>query len=257
VTVELEWKQKLVADQVGGRSDSARPILQELDLKIDSLKKRKDGLPIAMKALDDAFTRLQHQVDAKKNAIGEIEKTQRQTQAAMDLNKDRLTRATSKLESVQNSQEFQAANKEIDQLKKLNSSLEEQIKKSKEDIESGNKDLTALDAQYAKVKGERDAQSAVLSGQSGQLDEEIAAFNVERKKYTTTIDSRVLAQYDRVRGARGGVAFVPAVGGRCSGCNMMVPPQLFNEIQRATAIQACPSCHRILFVPAQSKSDES
>jgi len=31
------------------------------------------------------------------------------------------------------------------------------------------------------------------------------------------------------------------------GCNMKIPPQLFNEVQRSEAIIVCPSCNRILY----------
>jgi predicted nucleic acid-binding Zn-ribbon protein len=84
--------------------------LQEIDLKIDSLKKNRGGMPAQLKALEEGVLKLKMSVDAKKKAIEDIEKSQRQTQAAQELNRDRLTRANSKLEAVGNSQEFQAAN---------------------------------------------------------------------------------------------------------------------------------------------------
>jgi hypothetical protein len=223
--------------------------LQELDLKIDAVKKRKDGLPVALKALNDSFNKLNAVVESKKAAIAEQEKLQRQTQAALDLNKDRLARANSKLEGVHNSHEFQAANKEIDQLKKMNLSLDEQMKKSKADQEAAAKELEGLNAQFETVRKDRDQQQSALDAQAGQYDAEIGALRTERNQHVAKVDRRVLAQYDRVRGARGGLGLVPAVGGRCTGCNMMVPPQLYNEVQKALAVQACPSCHRILFIP--------
>jgi predicted nucleic acid-binding Zn-ribbon protein len=223
--------------------------LQELDLKIDALKKKKGSIPAALKALEDSFNKTRQAVEAKKNAIGEIEKVQRQTKAALDLNNDRMTRANSKLEAVGNSQEYQAASKEIEQLKKLNLSLEEQMTKSAKDIEAGNQDLVGLNEAMIKAQGERDAQASALAGEGGKFDTEINALAAERDQYVSQVDKRILAQYDRVRVARGGLGLVPAVGGRCKGCNMMVPPQLYNEVQRGSNVQACPSCHRLLFVP--------
>ena len=125
--------------------------LQELDLKIDSIKKSETGLPVALKALDDALAKLKAGLDLKKSQVSELEKVQRQTQAALDLNQDRMSRSNSKLDGVQNTQEFQAANKEIDQLKKLNASLDEQTKKSVAEIELINKDLTVLEEQFIKL----------------------------------------------------------------------------------------------------------
>jgi predicted nucleic acid-binding Zn-ribbon protein len=61
-----------------------------------------------------------------------------------------------------------------------------------------------------------------------------------------TIRRDVLAKYDAIRRRRG-FAVVPAQRGVCMGCNMALPPQLFNTLQRGESIEYCPSCHRIVY----------
>jgi uncharacterized protein len=224
--------------------------IQELDLKVDELKKSKKSLPLTLKALDDSLSRQMAAVAAKQVAIIEIEKMQRQTQAAIELNKDRLERSSTRLEKVQNSHEFQAAQKELDQLRKLALQLQDQVKRSAVEHVTGNAELDALNTELAKVRDEREAHSSLLSGQGNKLDSEIGIFETDRSKLATQIDPRVLSQYNRIRVARGGVGLVLVVGGRCKGCNMMIPPQLYNEVQKAVSVQACPSCHRLLHVTA-------
>lgn len=223
--------------------------LQGIDLKIDALKKKRDALPASRKALEDALNKARLALDAKTGAITEFEKLDRQAQAAMDLNKDRVSRSNSKLEKVGNTQEFQAASRELEQLRKQALQLEEQIKKGRVEIESAQKDAGRLDEELAKVRSAHEAQAAELNSQLGKLESQISELMAERGKFTGGVEPRILAQYDRVRGARGGIGIVQASGGRCSGCNMMVPPQLYNEIQKGSQIHQCPSCHRFLFVP--------
>lgn len=223
--------------------------LQELDLKIQNLKKSQGELPLVLKSLDDAMAKVQNNINQKKSAIVELEKVKGQTSAALDLNRDRLTRSTSRLEAVQNSTEFQAVNKEVDQLKKLAGNLEEQSKKNTTDFDTLQKELNGFDEEYQKLKAERDVQAGHVSGQSSKFDAEISILVGERTQFTSLIDKRVLSQYDRVRVARGGLGIVPAIAGRCKGCNMVVPPQLYNQIQRGDDVHQCPSCHRILFIP--------
>lgn len=228
--------------------------LQELDLKIDSLKKKKGAHPATLKGLSETVVKAKATADAKRNAIAELEKNQRQTVAAMELNADRVTRANGKLEAVHNSQEFQAANKEIDQLKKAAATLDEQLKKINGDIDGAKRELVEFGALVEKAQSEHDGQASLFTDEGQRIDGEISALTTERGKYTGSVDPRILAQYDRVRGARAGLGIVPAVAGRCKGCNMVVPPQMYNEVQRCTAIQQCPSCHRILFMPQASAS---
>lgn len=231
--------------------------LQEIDLKIDSLKKNQSSLPGALKVLDDSLRKLKAQQEAKKALITEVEKTHRQTQAALELNRDRLTRSNQKLEGVHNSQEFQAANKEIEQLKKLNATLEEQSKKSALDQETLGKDAAALGEKIEAAQKELDAQSKILSTQDHQFKTDIGTLTSQRTQFSSHVETRILAQYDRVRVARSGIGIVPAVGGRCVGCNMMLPPQLFNEVQRGTQLHNCPSCHRLLYVPNSSATGQN
>jgi len=226
--------------------------LQELDLKIDSLTKNKNELPASIKAMDDSLGKAKHAYETRKAALGEIEKAQRQTQAAMDLNRDRMQRSSGKLEGVHNSQEFNAANKEIEQLKKQAASLEEQSKKYSQDLDAGNAELTQLQAKVDQLRSERDAKAAEVSGQGSNLDGQIQGLMQERSKFTPSVEKRILSQYDRIRQARGGLGIVPALGGRCKGCNMVLPPQQYNELQRGTALHQCPSCFRLLYIPAQS-----
>jgi predicted nucleic acid-binding Zn-ribbon protein len=231
--------------------------LQELDLKIDSLKKGQGSLPANLRLIDEALNKLKVSSDSKKNTISELEKAHRQTQAAMELNRERLTRSNSKMEAVHNSQEFQAASKEIEQLKKLNITLEEQDKKSTLELEAIQKELVSIGEQHDKLQADRKAQAAVLSGQENKFNNDIASLTTERTQYSTGVDPRTLAQYNRVRSQRAGIGIVPAIGGRCKGCNMMVPPQLYNELHRGTALHNCPSCHRILYVPSTGAAEKA
>jgi len=43
-------------------------------------------------------------------------------------------------------------------------------------------------------------------------------------------------------------ALVPVLPpGTCQGCNMNVPPQLYNTLRSTLGTDICPSCHRIIY----------
>lgn len=225
--------------------------LQEIDLKMDRLKGNRDALPALLKNLDEALARVMGTVQARQKALEEIEKSERQTQAAMELNKDRLTRSNQRLEQVANSHEYQAATRELEQLRKAMLSLEDQSKKTKTDAETLRQELTTLQADAEKLRAEREQQAGVVAGQARQFETDLGGLSAEREGFTSRVERRILAHYDRVRLARGGLGIVPTVGGRCKGCNMMIPPQQYILVQRGQELQSCPSCHRILFLPAE------
>ena len=55
-------------------------------------------------------------------------------------------------------------------------------------------------------------------------------------------------RYQLLLDRRGGVAVVEARNGACLGCNMHLPPQLFNSLYLAKEVQTCPHCNRLLYV---------
>ncbi len=223
--------------------------VQDLDLQIDALQKKSQSLPANLKSLDQASHRLALSLVGLEQKKEEWLKAKRQSQAALDLNQDRMSRANAKLEGVQNSQEFQSANKEIEQLKKLNLSLEEQAKKAQEEVDLLQEKLSVMTAERETIVQERASQLGVLSGQEQKFNSDIDSLQVGRKTILGGIELRILKQYEKVRAARSGIGIVPALQGRCQGCNMMVPPQQFNEIKKGVILHSCPSCHRFLFIP--------
>jgi hypothetical protein len=70
----------------------------------------------------------------------------------------------------------------------------------------------------------------------------------ERKLMMTRVRADLMRIYTMVFTRRGsGVA--ECVGGVCRGCNVTLPPQLFNQIVQSDKVYQCPSCQRLLLPP--------
>ena len=39
----------------------------------------------------------------------------------------------------------------------------------------------------------------------------------------------------------------PVIAGACQGCNMSLPPQMYNNLRVSLGTELCPSCHRIIY----------
>ena len=72
----------------------------------------------------------------------------------------------------------------------------------------------------------------------------------KRKKFDALVPGLkpdVRRRYEMIKVRRNGVAVVSARSAICSGCNMNLPPQLFNELQRSDELIYCPNCNRIIY----------
>lgn len=223
--------------------------LQELDLNIDNLKRKKTALPGQLKEVQANYNRLKEMMEVKTSVIDEQQKVQRQILAAIELNDDRLKRTNERLTDIKNTKEFQAINKEISQLQELNASLATQKENNSKGLEASQTELVELKTQFENIQAQRDSQAAELSKEVVMLDTNLSRLEKERQKFTINIDRRVLSTYERVRVRRGGLGLVPTEGGRCKGCNMHIPPQLYNQVQKNLELVMCPNCNRFLFIP--------
>ncbi len=223
--------------------------VQEIDLKILNVTTKKNLLPKQLKALDDQILVLKKKHTEKHSAFSEIDKSHKQVLAAIEINQERMDRANKKNEAVTNNKEFQAAGKEVDQLKKHNEQLESSKKEIGDKLEAFKKDLAAIETELQTVQSKRDTEAGAIQGQVTELDAEISRLTQERNSAAVGVPQVIMVRYDRVRGAKAGVGIVPAVAGRCKGCNLVLPPQLFNQVLKCIELNTCPICHRIIFVP--------
>jgi len=231
--------------------------LQEVDLQIEQLKKKKAAMPVALKALETEALKLQTEAAKKQAAAAELKKLLAQVQAGLDMNQDRLVRSSQKLDAVKTTQEFQAANREVEQIKRSTFALEEQKKKLSSEIETAEKAIEPVTEQLKALQDKLATEAATMQSEIGTVEVEMSKLMESRKPHLEGIEVRILSQYDRVRMARGGLGLSPASGGRCAACNMVIAPQIFNELQRGTTLHTCTSCFRILFLPQPAGAQSS
>jgi predicted nucleic acid-binding Zn-ribbon protein len=221
--------------------------LQEVDLKIDRLNQKKAAFPVQLKTIDDELTRLRKLAAGKGLAIAEIEKLERQHRGEVELSTDQLSRSRARLEGVQNTHEHQSVSREIEKTEKLLAALTGQLAQGAQDMAVHRKELAEIDTQITHQTSSRSEQAKSFGGQTEVLDRDLAKLQLERTPFLAQVPPRILAQYDRIRGARGGMGISLALAGRCQACNMVIPPQMFNEINRGTSLHQCPSCFRVLY----------
>lgn len=233
-------------------------MVQELDLQIGTILNKKAQFPKRLADYDKQITDNTIKFDEKKKAVDELEKSKRQQLGALELNEERAKRSQEKLELVKTNNELQALQKEIDSLKKNSAIIQENANKVDEELQKVAKELGQYETVLKEVKEKRAAEAAKIADEEKGFDTELARLNAQRAERTAGIEKRYLMAYDKVRQGRGGLGIVPAVGGNCKGCNMRIPPQMYNELQRGTEMHMCPSCKRILvYKDASAKAPEA
>lgn len=230
--------------------------LQEIDLNIRNLETKRDTISPDLKKLESLDAISQKNLTDKEKLIGELERLTKQTEAAILMNNDRVDRTSKKISDVQNQKEYQAASTEMTQLQKLHSELATKKETTAKDLEEAKSSLEEIKNTAHENREQLEKKQAEISKEVAVITTDLNELLKQREEFVDKIEKKILKLYDRIRSKRSGVGLVPAISGRCQGCNMHLPPQLFNEIQKCNEVMNCPSCHRILFWPSEKPSKQ-
>jgi uncharacterized protein len=118
--------------------------------------------------------------------------------------------------------------------------------------EAREKEVKAAEAELKAETAEIEQEKTVAREGVAKDEKELTEWNAKRDTARAAVDPDLLRHYDRVQKFRGsGIAEV--LGERCSGCQVALRPQMYNEI-RGGKLLYCDSCQRILYYDA-SKED--
>jgi predicted nucleic acid-binding Zn-ribbon protein len=169
-----------------------------------------------------------------------------------------VERSREKLSRCRTEREANAAQREIEELRKLYRDREIEVEKLDGFLEQARQDM-------ATVTGERDALLADLNavegdtvGRLAQGEAVVAEKEAIRKGLVANVPPTLYRRYELIRGRRG-TAITSTTDGTCSVCHMRLPPMLFQELTRENKFEQCPSCNRILYYrpPVTSASSQS
>jgi len=110
-----------------------------------------------------------------------------------------------------------------------------------------------LDEITAQVNNEE----KVLAEKTEEINSKIQALNKDRTKVEKNVSPNLLSKYSFLKDRRASIVVVSVVQGVCGGCNMNIPPQLFNELLRDDKIHTCPTCQRFIYAKKPGQEDET
>lgn len=222
--------------------------LQALDSQIYQLKR-----DLARKPEEASSLKAQHQKAIQEASVEEAQYKGlevKRNQKEMDLGEkeNQIKKLQLQLFQVKTNKEYSALHKEIEGLKADKSVLEEEILKFMEETD-GLKVRIQGEKETLKVReGSLNAELTRIDQDAQTLQASIEELQKNRAIVVAKVDPIALRRYERILERKEGLALVPVTGDACSGCNMVLPPQMINEILTATRFIACESCARLLYI---------
>jgi len=231
--------------------------LQEVMLKIKSLEDEKNSIP-------ERLADLRRQVEEAEKAFNEISaeyeelaKQKKDLEFSIEEEKIKIEKSKAKLMTVKTNREYFAMLKEIETAKRMNRQKQEELLELMVRFEEVEQKYNEAKEKYESLKGDYDTRMEDIKKEMSKFDEDISKLAEEKEKIAKSLDSAKTRRFELVFQRRNGLAVVPARNYICTGCNMNIPPQLYNLLQKEDKIYECPNCSRIIYYENDKQKEVS
>jgi predicted nucleic acid-binding Zn-ribbon protein len=220
--------------------------LQHLDLELRDLQETLGKYPQEISRCKDQLEKVKESIGNAKGGLEQVIKKKEKSELQLAQNQDAIKKAEQRLFAIKTYKEYEALQKEISETKRANLELEEQILKEMEEAE---KLETLVKEKELELSQKEKDYERVVTEYTPKINELTSAYEIkrsEKQQVASLLSHDILSMYERIK-KRNGVALAPARDEVCTGCNMNIPPQLFNEVLTLSRMIQCPNCHRILY----------
>lgn len=228
--------------------------LQAIDLKLDTWCGEKEALLNEMVALEKKLEDVLAAIAEKNAELAVMEEEKQSLEENLAAETENIVKSEARLRDIKTQKEYQAVSKEIASAKKIKAEMEEQflqkialgeeIKASVAEMEENSKVMATKVA----------AQKSEILEKIERLESGIDADTATRQSAVKNIPASVMNRYTMLREKRQGLAVVEARNGSCLGCNMNLPPQVYNNLFKGDNLITCPHCQRLLFLRQEEDS---
>eukprot|EP00831_Metopus_contortus_P055093 TRINITY_DN4650_c0_g1_i5.p1 TRINITY_DN4650_c0_g1~~TRINITY_DN4650_c0_g1_i5.p1 ORF type:complete len:178 (-),score=51.39 TRINITY_DN4650_c0_g1_i5:278-811(-) len=156
-----------------------------------------------------------------------------------------------------NTKEYHAMMREMDSLEKLNRMRDDEQEAVREELLRQDEATAALNEEMSGVKEQYSALKTTLDERLEQANKKLETLNRKRKKACKAVPPPILGRYEFIRERMENPVIVPVAGGVCKGCNIMIPPQSYNDLQKGHQILSCPNCQRLIYWQAHIMPEEA
>lgn len=221
--------------------------LQAVEIEIKSVNQSLAGIPAELDGLAQQRSKFNLAIEQAETQVDELKKQYRSWEGDSQVISDKMVKEEEKLRSVKNNKEYQALLTGIERLKSDCSGIEDKMIETLEAIDGAEAGLAREKETFIQLDGQLERKKEAINLRAEQNQKRLDSLEASRARLVDEIEPEFLDRYHHVKMLRSdGVAVATVRNAVCWGCNMNIPPQLYNELQRYDRLLVCPSCQRII-----------
>jgi len=228
-------------------SDLANLIeLQKADAEISRLQAEIAALPKRVATIEAQLAGSKDRAEKAKAALKADEAARRKHEMDIETFRQKISKYRDQMLSVKTNQEYQALGNEIAHAERDIAKLEDKILETMLDADSKNGELKRAESDLKVHSAEIEKEKAIAQQRTAEDEKQLADWKQRRDSLRKSVEDDVLRHYDRVLKFRGS-ALAEALDHRCSVCQVLLRPQVYNDLRSSEKFITCDSCQRILY----------
>ena len=220
--------------------------LRELQEQHATERATLDGLKSGIARLDEKLAGDAAALSSMDKARGELIQDVRNMNQQLEHSREKLGRSRTERES-------NAAQRELEELRKLVRDREEEIGKLTADAEASRQQNEVTQTEHKRLADDLSSSEGDISSKLGDVGRALHSKQAERDAAVKPLPPQLYRRYEMIRSKRG-TALAQTTDGTCKACHMSLPPQLFHRLRREPTLDQCPSCNRIIYFAAPQGS---
>ncbi|XXF76582.1 C4-type zinc ribbon domain-containing protein [Myxococcaceae bacterium GXIMD 01537] len=220
--------------------------LQKVDLEVAALRKAADVHPKQIAELERELGAARSAIEAERNRVADIERQKSQLEQNITDEKDKVKKWEARLAEQRSTREYSALAREIDIAKKANLTMADELVELTKTLAAAREGVKGKEGEFASRQEQLAGRMSTLRAKLTEAEGQVKQLEAQRQSSAATVDANLLRRYETVRKKKL-PAMVGVTNGTCQGCNMNVPPQLYNQLRTTLGTDICPSCNRIIY----------
>ncbi|MFP4476499.1 MAG: zinc ribbon domain-containing protein [Desulfatibacillaceae bacterium] len=221
--------------------------LQGIDDEATAVRQRMETCTQRVDAVQVKLDAVSEKLEAAREAKAGLMRKQRELEVGIEDNNALTKKSEERLMTIKNNREYRALLREVEDSKKRTTDMEDQLVEIMDQIDAADKAIAALEEEFKALSDELASEKKDVRGEIKDCEKRLAAIEKERRTLSEKMKRSIYKKYALILDYKQGKAVVPVTDFVCKGCNMSIPPQTYNELQKEDAIMFCPHCERIIY----------